>query len=275
MPVLRLPGGGVAVECAKVIGLADLDRLDPLAASSRGLGELLARLQDQPRLWVGLGGSATVDGGRDWPALDLPRDDRVLRREDRPGRRRAPLRTAEGRASRGCAGPGGAAGRAGPAARAAHGRGRRVGREAALAGRRAGRRRRADAGGARLRRGLPRAATRSSPAKAGWMPPHWKESCRSWWLAARARWGCGSWDGSARAGRAGRRPPRCSTRCILKPVLACSGDLHRGTASSAILFIRAVGCAGRRAGAAAGGARRGTRRARIIWSATRRSTRTG
>ncbi|HSS37207.1 MAG TPA: glycerate kinase, partial [Polyangia bacterium] len=72
VPVLRLPGGGVAVECAKVIGLANLERLDPLAASSRGLGELLARFQDEPRLWVGLGGSATVDGGRDWPAVRLP-----------------------------------------------------------------------------------------------------------------------------------------------------------------------------------------------------------
>ncbi|HMF40706.1 MAG TPA: glycerate kinase [Polyangia bacterium] len=72
VPVLRLPGGGVAIECAKVIGLAGLDRLDPLAASSRGLGELLQRFQDEPRVWVGLGGSATVDGGRDWPALRLP-----------------------------------------------------------------------------------------------------------------------------------------------------------------------------------------------------------
>jgi glycerate kinase len=70
--VLRLPAGGVAVECAKVIGLAGLDRLDPLAASSRGLGELLARFEGEPRLWVGLGGSATVDGGRDWPLLSLP-----------------------------------------------------------------------------------------------------------------------------------------------------------------------------------------------------------
>jgi len=72
VPVLRLPDGGVAIECAKVIGLAGLDRLDPLAASSRGLGELLQRFQDEPRVWVGLGGSATVDGGRDWPALRLP-----------------------------------------------------------------------------------------------------------------------------------------------------------------------------------------------------------
>jgi glycerate kinase len=72
VPILRLPGGGVAVECAQVIGLAGLSRLEPLAATSRGLGEVLRQLQSEPRLWVGLGGSATVDGGRDWPPLRLP-----------------------------------------------------------------------------------------------------------------------------------------------------------------------------------------------------------
>jgi glycerate 2-kinase len=72
VPILSLPGGGVAIECAKVIGLAGLDRHDPLAASSRGLGDLLARLCSRPRIWLGLGGSATVDGGRDWPELRLP-----------------------------------------------------------------------------------------------------------------------------------------------------------------------------------------------------------
>jgi glycerate 2-kinase len=72
VPILRLPGGGVAIESAKIIGVAGLDRLDPLVASSRGLGEVLRRFQDEPRVWVGLGGSATVDGGRDWPALRLP-----------------------------------------------------------------------------------------------------------------------------------------------------------------------------------------------------------
>lgn len=72
VPVLRLPGGGVAIECAKVIGLAGLDRLDPLAASSRGLGDVILLFQHEPRLWIGLGGSATVDGGRDWPDLRLP-----------------------------------------------------------------------------------------------------------------------------------------------------------------------------------------------------------
>ena len=72
VPILRLADGGVAIECAKVIGLADLARLDPLTASSRGLGELIRRFQHEPRLWIGLGGSATVDGGRDWPELRLP-----------------------------------------------------------------------------------------------------------------------------------------------------------------------------------------------------------
>jgi glycerate kinase len=72
VPVLRMRGGGVAIECARVIGLAGLDRLDPLIASSRGLGELLQRFQREPRIWIGLGGSATVDGGRDWPELQLP-----------------------------------------------------------------------------------------------------------------------------------------------------------------------------------------------------------
>ena len=70
--VLVLAGGGVAIESARVIGLAGLERRDPLTASSRGLGELLLRFREEPRLWVGLGGSATVDGGRDWPELRLP-----------------------------------------------------------------------------------------------------------------------------------------------------------------------------------------------------------
>ena len=72
VPVLHLPDGRVAVECALVIGLAGLDRRDPMAASSRGLGQLLADLTSAPGCLVGLGGSATVDGGRDWPAFRLP-----------------------------------------------------------------------------------------------------------------------------------------------------------------------------------------------------------
>jgi glycerate kinase len=72
VPVLLLADGTTVLECAKVIGLAGLDRLDPLNASSRGLGDLLAHHRHASRIWLGLGGSATVDGGRDWPALTLP-----------------------------------------------------------------------------------------------------------------------------------------------------------------------------------------------------------
>lgn len=72
VPVLELPDGTVVVESAKVIGLAGLESLDPFVASSRGLGDLLAQLQGAPRLWIGLGGTATMDGGADWPDLVLP-----------------------------------------------------------------------------------------------------------------------------------------------------------------------------------------------------------
>jgi glycerate 2-kinase len=51
----------LVVEAAEVLPF-DADRLDPLAASSRGLGELLASLQ-APRLIVGLGGTANMDAG--------------------------------------------------------------------------------------------------------------------------------------------------------------------------------------------------------------------
>ncbi len=64
---LVTPGGTAVVESAQAIGLPLLtpDELDPLRASSRGLGELLrAVLAEEPRaLLVGLGGTATVDGG--------------------------------------------------------------------------------------------------------------------------------------------------------------------------------------------------------------------
>jgi glycerate 2-kinase len=64
---LVLPDGRAVVEAAAAIGLPLLTRAerDPLVASSRGLGELLlAALAEPPvRLVVGLGGSATVDGG--------------------------------------------------------------------------------------------------------------------------------------------------------------------------------------------------------------------
>ena len=72
VPVLELPDGTIAVESAKVIGLAGLEKLDPMRASSRGLGELLHILQSSSRLWIGLGGTGTVDGGMSWPELTLP-----------------------------------------------------------------------------------------------------------------------------------------------------------------------------------------------------------
>jgi len=55
-------GPDVAVEAAEVIPL-DPDRLDPIAASSRGLGELIAALGRPRELLVCLGGTANVDGG--------------------------------------------------------------------------------------------------------------------------------------------------------------------------------------------------------------------
>ena len=63
---LLLGDGTAVVESAQAIGLPRLGQeLDPLHATSRGLGELLlATLADQPSsILVCLGGSATVDGG--------------------------------------------------------------------------------------------------------------------------------------------------------------------------------------------------------------------
>jgi glycerate kinase len=64
---LRLPDGTAVVESAEAVGLARLHakELDPWRATSRGLGELLlATLESRPAaLLVGLGGTATVDGG--------------------------------------------------------------------------------------------------------------------------------------------------------------------------------------------------------------------
>jgi glycerate 2-kinase len=59
---LELPDGTSAVEAAEAIPL-DPSRLDPFAASSRGLGELVAAVGSPRSLLVGLGGTATVDGG--------------------------------------------------------------------------------------------------------------------------------------------------------------------------------------------------------------------
>ena len=61
-PIRELAGGAIVVESADVLPL-DPERLDVQAASSRGLGELLARVGPCPRLLVCLGGTATMDGG--------------------------------------------------------------------------------------------------------------------------------------------------------------------------------------------------------------------
>ena len=62
VPIRELGDGTVVVESAEVVPL-DPSRLDVRAASSRGLGELIARVGPCPRLLVCLGGTATMDGG--------------------------------------------------------------------------------------------------------------------------------------------------------------------------------------------------------------------
>jgi glycerate kinase len=63
---LLLPDGTAVVEMARAAGLPLLDRPDPLGATTRGLGELLAAAVAAPdvtRVMLTLGGSATTDGG--------------------------------------------------------------------------------------------------------------------------------------------------------------------------------------------------------------------
>lgn len=77
---LLLPDGRAVVEAAAALGLPllALEERDPLVTSSRGLGELvLAVVHERPSgLLVGLGGTATVDGGAGLrevlEALDVP-----------------------------------------------------------------------------------------------------------------------------------------------------------------------------------------------------------
>ena len=61
-PIWALGDGMVIVESADAIPL-DPSRLEVLAASSRGFGELIAAVRECPRLLVCLGGTATMDGG--------------------------------------------------------------------------------------------------------------------------------------------------------------------------------------------------------------------
>jgi glycerate kinase len=61
-PVRSLEDATIVVESADAIPL-DPSRLDVLAASSRGFGELIAAVSECRRLIVCLGGTATMDGG--------------------------------------------------------------------------------------------------------------------------------------------------------------------------------------------------------------------
>jgi glycerate 2-kinase len=59
---LALPNGVAAVEAAEAVPL-DPERLDPFAATSRGLGEVIRAVGRPTELLVCLGGTANVDGG--------------------------------------------------------------------------------------------------------------------------------------------------------------------------------------------------------------------
>ena len=64
----RLPGRRAVLEMASASGIERLTRaeLDPLRASTFGTGEMIRRLIEQEKIadfTVGIGGSATVDGG--------------------------------------------------------------------------------------------------------------------------------------------------------------------------------------------------------------------
>jgi glycerate kinase len=60
-----LPDGTGVIEMARASGLALIRRKDPLRASTRGTGELIAAVRrgGAQRILVGVGGSATTDGG--------------------------------------------------------------------------------------------------------------------------------------------------------------------------------------------------------------------
>ncbi|WP_369140248.1 glycerate kinase [Modestobacter versicolor] len=93
---LLLPDGTAVVEMARAAGLPLLDRPDPLGATTRGLGELLAAVvaTGVDRVLLTLGGSATTDGGTgalaalgarflDADGADLPPGGGALARLDR------------------------------------------------------------------------------------------------------------------------------------------------------------------------------------------------
>lgn len=62
---LQLPDGTAVVELAQSSGIALMSTLDPLGATTRGLGEVIAAAlrAGATSLMIGLGGSASTDGG--------------------------------------------------------------------------------------------------------------------------------------------------------------------------------------------------------------------
>jgi glycerate kinase len=94
---LLLPDGTAVVEMARAAGLPLLERPDPLGATTRGLGQLLAAVvadRTVTRVMLTLGGSATTDGGTgalaalgarflDAEGADLPPGGGALARLDR------------------------------------------------------------------------------------------------------------------------------------------------------------------------------------------------
>jgi glycerate kinase len=82
-----LPGNTAVIESAQALGFHTVDRLDPLRASSRGLGELiLVAAREAESLLVCLGGTVTVDGGAGLREVldELPLPTRVLCDVDSP-----------------------------------------------------------------------------------------------------------------------------------------------------------------------------------------------
>src|SRR3954452_13065337 len=94
---MMLPDGTAVVEMARAAALPLLDLPDPLGATTRGLGQLLAAVVADPsveRVMLTLGGSATTDGGtgalaalgarfQDADGADLPPGGGALARLDR------------------------------------------------------------------------------------------------------------------------------------------------------------------------------------------------
>lgn len=62
---VALPGGTAVVEMAQCSGIPFMEELNPLGATSRGLGEVLAAALDAgaTRVLIGIGGSASTDAG--------------------------------------------------------------------------------------------------------------------------------------------------------------------------------------------------------------------